>query len=174
MPKGCVHCASWGKSTAFSQIWLVEGKIALVVLLPHVAKYKYMILHWRIRSGSDWWFKKNCGSGLDRIQFCRIRTGLRLKNCTVRSSLVLTHCSCCWGFLWKQSTDILQFLSRAPSMKFKRRVFTPFSGYWWPLWKQIIFKLQLLLGAPLKTKHLHITVSVGALWRQSTYLWFAL
>jgi len=35
-------------------------------------------------------------------------------------------------------------------------------------------KLQLLLGAPLKAKYLHITVSVGALWKQSTYLWFAL
>jgi len=33
-------------------------------------------------------FQKFCGSGLDRIQFHRIRTGLRLKNFTVRSSLV--------------------------------------------------------------------------------------
>jgi len=33
-------------------------------------------------------FKKNCGSGLDRIQFYRIRSGLRLKNFTVRSSLI--------------------------------------------------------------------------------------
>jgi len=33
-------------------------------------------------------FQKFCGSRLDRIQFCRIRTGLGLKNFTVRSSLV--------------------------------------------------------------------------------------
>jgi len=30
-------------------------------------------------------------------------------------------------------------------------------------------KLQLLLWAPLKAKYLHIAVSVGALWKQSTY-----
>jgi len=36
-------------------------------------------------------FQKFCGSGLDRIQFYRIRTGLGLKNLTVRSSLV---CGC--------------------------------------------------------------------------------
>jgi len=32
-------------------------------------------------------FQKPCGSGLDRIQFYRIRTGLGLKNFAVRSSL---------------------------------------------------------------------------------------
>jgi len=32
-------------------------------------------------------FQKFCGSGLDRIQFYRIRTGPGLKNFTVRSSL---------------------------------------------------------------------------------------
>jgi len=32
-------------------------------------------------------FQNFCGSGLDRIQFYRIRTGLGLKNFTVRSSL---------------------------------------------------------------------------------------
>jgi len=32
-------------------------------------------------------FQNICGSGLDRIQFSRIRTGLGLKNFTVRSSL---------------------------------------------------------------------------------------
>jgi len=33
-------------------------------------------------------FQKFCGSGLDRIEFYRIRTGLGLKNVTVRSSLI--------------------------------------------------------------------------------------
>jgi len=33
-------------------------------------------------------FQKYCGSGLDRIQFHRIRTGFGLKNFTVRSSLI--------------------------------------------------------------------------------------
>jgi len=35
-------------------------------------------------------FQKFCGSGLDRIQFYPIRTGLGLKNFTVHSSLALT------------------------------------------------------------------------------------
>jgi len=35
-------------------------------------------------------FQKFCESGLDRIQFYRIRTGLGLKNFTVRLSLVCT------------------------------------------------------------------------------------
>ena len=33
-------------------------------------------------------FQKFCGTGLDRIQFYRIRTGLGLKNFTVRSCLM--------------------------------------------------------------------------------------
>jgi len=33
-------------------------------------------------------FQKFCGSGLDRIQFHRIKTGLGMKNFTVRSSLL--------------------------------------------------------------------------------------
>jgi len=37
---------------------LAKEKIAPVVVLPHEAKYKYMILHWRIRTGSYWWFSK--------------------------------------------------------------------------------------------------------------------
>jgi len=36
-------------------------------------------------------FQKYCGSGLDRIQCHRIRTGLGLKNFTVRSSSGCTH-----------------------------------------------------------------------------------
>jgi len=35
-------------------------------------------------------FQKFCGSGLDRIRFYQIRTGLGLKSFTVRSSLVET------------------------------------------------------------------------------------
>jgi len=50
-------------------------------------KIKYMILHWQIKTD---YFQKFCRSGLDRIHFYRIRTGLRLKNFTVRSSLVCT------------------------------------------------------------------------------------
>jgi len=38
---------------SFNQFYLVKGKIAPVVLLPHEAKQIYMILHWRIRTGSD-------------------------------------------------------------------------------------------------------------------------
>jgi len=83
----CLFCPMMQKLCwnyfAFNQSYLVEGKIAPVVLLPHEAKWNYMILPWRIRTGADWWFSKICGSGLDRI-----RTGLGLKNFTVRSSLL--------------------------------------------------------------------------------------
>jgi len=37
-------------------------------------------------------FQKFCGSGLDRIQFYHIRTGLGLKKFTVRSSLMRSQC----------------------------------------------------------------------------------
>jgi len=45
-------------------------------------------------------------------------------------------------------------------MNFKSRVLTHFSSCWGPLWKQITFK-AVSVGAPLKAKHLNITVSVG-------------
>jgi len=48
MPKGYVYFASLG-----NQSYLVEGKIASGVLLPHEAKQKFMILHGQIRTGSD-------------------------------------------------------------------------------------------------------------------------
>jgi len=56
-------------------------------------------------------------------------------------------------------------------MKFKSRVLTHFSGCCGPLWKQITFKLQFLVGAPSKAKYLHITVSLwGAFERRVAYL----
>jgi len=66
---------------AFNQSYLTKGKIALVVIC-------FMK---QIRTGSDWWVSKMCGSGLGRIQFYRIRSGLGLKNFTVRSSLDFTQ-----------------------------------------------------------------------------------
>ena len=55
-----------------------------------------MILRWWIRTGSDRWFSKIYESGLDRIQFHAIRTGLGLKNSIDSSSLVpmshFLHC----------------------------------------------------------------------------------
>jgi len=80
------HRHSWNYFD-FNQSYLAKGKIAPVVLLLHEAKQKNMILHGRISTGSDWWFSKICGSGRDRIQFDRIRTGIGLKNFPVRSSL---------------------------------------------------------------------------------------
>jgi len=78
-----------------------------VPFLPHKAKalldlfcLQPIVFGWRQNSISNTWFyiggsgldrtddfQKFCGSGLDRIQFHRTRTGLRLKNFTVRSSL---------------------------------------------------------------------------------------
>jgi len=56
------HCWNY---FAFNQSYLAKGKITPVVALPYEAKHIYMILHWRIRTGSDWWFSK----------ILRIRTG---------------------------------------------------------------------------------------------------
>jgi len=73
---------------AFNQSYLVKGKIAPVVFcLIGQNKNAWFNLG---RSGLDWtgYFQKFCRSGLDRIQFDRIRTGLGLKNFTVRSSLL--------------------------------------------------------------------------------------
>ena len=58
---------------AFNHLYLAKGKIDPVVLFPHEAKYNI-----RFYMG---------GSGLDQIQFCRIKSGLGLKNFTVHSSL---------------------------------------------------------------------------------------
>jgi len=84
------HCCNY---FAFTQSYLAEGKIAPVVLLPHEAKQKCMI--YMGGSGMDRTddFQKFCGSGLDRIQFYRIRTGLGLKNFTVGSSLLQRYCN---------------------------------------------------------------------------------
>jgi len=49
-----------------------------------------------------------------------------------------------------------------PSMKFKSRVLTHFSGCWGPCESRYL-QIAVALGAPLKAKYLHITVSVGAL-----------
>ena len=74
-------------------------------------------------------------------------------------SKVPAYCSFCRGDLWKQSTYTLLFLLGAPSVKFKSRVLTYFSGCWgpsksklpsncsccwWPLWKQSTCTLQFL------------------------------
>jgi len=49
------HCWNY---FAFIQSYLAKGKIAPAVIWPHEAKEKWMILHWWIRTGSDWWFSK--------------------------------------------------------------------------------------------------------------------
>ena len=74
----------------FNQSYLAESKMAPIVLLPQEAKQKCMILHWRARLDRTDNFQKLCGSGLDWIQYHRIRTGVGLKNFTVRSSLLHT------------------------------------------------------------------------------------
>ena len=51
-------------------------------------------------------------------------------------SKVLIHYNCSWG-LWKQSTYTLQFLLGAPSMKFKRKVLTHFSGFGGPFQSKV-------------------------------------
>jgi len=73
---------------AFNHSYFTGGKIASVGLLPPETIYKIMILLGRIKPNRIDDFQKFCGSGLNRFQFYRFRTGLRLKNFTVRSSLV--------------------------------------------------------------------------------------
>jgi len=72
---------------ALNQLYLSKGKITPIVLLPHEAKYNTRF--YMGGSGLDRThdFQKFCGSGRDRIQFCRIMTGLVLRNFTVRSSM---------------------------------------------------------------------------------------
>jgi len=59
-----------------------------LVLLSPEAKEKFIILHWRTGLDRTDDFQKFCESGLDRIHFYRISTGLGLKNFTVRSLLI--------------------------------------------------------------------------------------
>jgi len=68
-------------------------------------------------------------------------------------SKLLTHCSCCWGSLWKQSSYTPQFLSGAHSMKFKSRVLTHFSG------------CGGLFESRLPSNY---SCCLGPLWKQST------
>jgi len=60
------HCWNY---FVVNQSYLAIGKRAPVVILPHGAKQKCMILHGRIRNGSDWWFSKILGirTGSDSI-----------------------------------------------------------------------------------------------------------
>ena len=67
--------------------YLVEGKIAPEVILPHEAKYMFSYIGGSGLDRTDD-FQKFCGTGLDRIQFFRIRIGLGQKILSVRSSLL--------------------------------------------------------------------------------------
>jgi len=98
-------------------------------------------------------------------------------------SKVLTYYSCLLGPLWKQGTNALQLLLGIPV---KNKVLTHYNCCWGPLWKQCTYTLQLLfgslwkystcltplkawylgytlqllLGAPLKARYLHIAIAV--------------
>jgi len=78
-------------------------------------------------SGLDWTddFLKFCRSGLDRIQFCWIRTGLGLKNFKVRSSLIAYSYS---------SVAILAVFSVATA-----RIFSLDLGFFFFIWGSGVF-----------------------------------
>ena len=103
------HCWNY---FAFNQSYLAKSKIAPVVVLPHEAKYKYMILHSRIRTGSDWWFSKilRIRTGSDSI--LSDQAGLGLKNFTVRSSLLLMSKSSGVG-TWQSNARVPHFARQA-------------------------------------------------------------
>ena len=109
------HCWDY---FAFTQSYLAEGKIALAVLLLHEAKEKWMILHWRIRNGSDWWFSKilRIRSGSDSISSDQDWTRTE----KIHSTLI----SAAYGLYWQGSKKHrqVQCLKQLPS--YNKRVFT--------------------------------------------------
>ena len=63
---------------------------------------------------------------------------------------VFTHCNCCWGPVWKQSSLLIHY--SCCSAPLKTRYFTHYRCYWGHLWKRSepTYILHLLLWAPLK------------------------
>ena len=85
-----------------------------------------MVLHWRTELDRTDDFKKFCRSGLDWIQFYRIRTGLGLKNFTVRSSLLARWPT--WSFTkpkWRSDTRLYD------NQLFCHCVFIYSDFHWW-------------------------------------------
>ena len=75
-------------------------------------------------------FQKFYGSGLDRIQFHWIRTGLGLKNFTVRSSLQGTFCACymvidSFQKRFLMNMQLRQCFSRAKPFRLKKSQILP-------------------------------------------------
>ena len=75
-------------------------------------------------------------------------------------SKVLTHVNFCLGPLWKYDTYTLQLLLATFENKVGYSHTTvSFRGPFNEVWKQSTYTFQWLLGAPLKVKYLHITVT---------------
>jgi len=88
MPKKTVYFASWGKSTILPSLFGSRQNSSSIYFASWGKLHDF--IYWQIRTGSDWWFSKILRRVLDRIQFYRIRIGLRRKNLSVRSSLPYT------------------------------------------------------------------------------------
>jgi len=72
-----------------------------------------MVLHRRIKSGSEWWFSKICGTGLDRIQFFADQDWTRTEKfhspliCAVMYSKPPFVLVCLWYGPWVRNTILL-------------------------------------------------------------------
>jgi len=96
------------------------------------------------------------------------------KRCSAgRSHKVLTHYSCCWGPLWKQSACTLVSL-RPLQWRLKAEYFHISVGVGGPFESRLPSNCRCRWG-PLESKiPTHYTYCRGPFWKQSTYLWSAL